>query len=560
VKPLDPRLLRRAAPARRYLAMVVVSGCLTAGLVVAQATVLAYVIVRAGRGVTSLRDPLVVLLAVVVGRGLLSYGGEVSALRAAAAVRSSLRRDLATKVVALGPTWTAGERSGSIATLMTKGLDALDGYFARYLPQLVLATLVPLVVLVRVAGSDLISAVIIGATIPLIPIFMILVGLHTKARTDRQWSQLSRLGGHFLDVVEGLPTLKVFGRAKAQAALVRQVSEDYRRTTMATLRVAFTSALVLELLATLATALVAVEVGLRLLAGDLSYETALLVLLLTPEAYLPLRAVGASFHASADGVAAVAEALGVIETDVQVSSSGTSSCDLRRDVIRLDGVSVHYPDRATDALRVVDLHIAPGEHLALIGQSGAGKSTLLSLLLGFAAPSEGTIRIGTKQLCDVDLDAMRRQVAWVPQAPRVFAGTVADNIRLGDATASDERVVAAAQAAGIAAVVADLPDGYATVLGERGLTLSTGQRQRLALARAFLRDAPVVLLDEPAAHLDAATATEIRAAVARLARGRTLVIVTHDDRWQTLVDRVLLLHDGAVVGDSATRRAVPAVA
>ena len=546
MRPLDPRLLRRAAPARRYLGVVVTAGCLTSGLIVAQATLLAYAIVHAGRGLAALRGPLLVLLAVLVARGLLSYAGEVSALRAAAAVRSSLRRDVATQLVRLGPAWTNGERSGSIATLMTKGFDSIDGYFARYLPQLVLAALVPVVVVARVAGSDLISALTIGATVPLIPLFMILVGMHTKARTDRQWRQLSRLGGHFLDVVEGLPTLKVFGRAKAQVALIRQVSEDYRRTTMATLRVAFMSALVLELLATLATAVVAVEVGLRLLAGDLSYQTALLVLLLTPEAYLPLRAVGASFHASADGVAAVNDALAVLDTEPAVGPAGAEACDLRRDVIGLTGVSVRYPDRASNALDQVDLEIAPGERVAVLGESGAGKSTLLSVLLGFVPITTGTMRVGVRSWADIDIEQLRTQIAWVPQSPYVFGGTVSDNIRLGAPAASDAHVAAAAAAAGFASVVAKLSDGYATVLGDRGMTLSTGQRQRLALARAFLRDAPLVVLDEPAAHLDALTAAEIRAAVARLAAGRTVILVTHDDRWLDLVDRTVVLRAGRV--------------
>ncbi|HTW20490.1 MAG TPA: thiol reductant ABC exporter subunit CydD [Mycobacteriales bacterium] len=559
MKPLDPRLLRRAAPARRYLGVVVASGCLTAGLVVAQATLLAGLIVHADRGVSRLRDELIALLAVLVARGVLAYAGEVGALRAAAAVRSTLRRDLAAKVLALGPAWTGRERSGEVTTLMTKGLDALDGYFARYLPQLVLATFVPAVVLARVAGADFISAVTIGSTIPLIPVFMILVGLHTRARTERQWRSLSRLGGHFLDVVEGLPTLKVFGRAKAQVELIRKVSDSYRRTTMATLRVAFISALVLELLATLATAVVAVEVGLRLLNGDLAYQTALLVLLLTPEAYLPLRAVGASFHASADGVAAVNDALDILEHPSNDLPS-SARCDLRHDSIRLDGVTVRYDDRSDNALDSIRLAVDPGERVALSGPSGAGKSTVLAVLLGFVQPTGGDVSIGSRPYRDLDVERLRAQVAWVPQAPRIFAGTVADNIRLGQPDAEDAAVRAAAAAAGFAEVVAGLPAGYETVLGDRGLTLSTGQRQRLALARAFLRDAPLVLLDEPGAHLDPETATALRAAVERLASGRSLIVVTHDNRWHDLVDRVVILDHGRVAGDYATGARVPAVA
>ncbi len=316
--PVDPRLLRYARAARGYLVVTVALGLAGTALILAQAGLLAHALATAARGEVAgaLAGTLIVLLIVVLLRAAVSYGGEVSALRAAAAVKSQLRGALTARALRLGPGWLGRQRAGEVATLSTRGLDGLDSYFARYLPQLVLGVLVPIAVVARVAAADWISAVVIAVTLPLIPVFAVLVGWHTKARTRRQWRSLAILGGHFLDVVEGLPTLKVFGRARAQEEVIAKVTDDYRKTTMATLRIAFLSALVLELAAAVATALVAVEVGLRLLYGHLGYETALLVLLLTPEAFLPLRAAGAQFHASMEGAAAAGRAFEILDTPV----------------------------------------------------------------------------------------------------------------------------------------------------------------------------------------------------------------------------------------------------
>ncbi len=545
MKPVDPRLLRRASAARRHLAVAVGLGLVTTGLVLAQATLLAHALAGAfaGDGVAALRGTLLALLAVVAGRALTAYAGEVAALRAAVTVKSQLREQLLAHSAALGPAWLSGQRSGEIATLATRGLDALDGWFARYLPQLVLASIVPFAVVARVFLADHTSALVIAVTLPLIPVFMVLVGLHTKTRTEQQWQLLVRLGGHFLDAVEGLPTLKVFRRAKAQAETIRRVTEAHRLATMATLRVAFLSAFVLELLATLSVALVAVEVGLRLLHGGLPYETALLVLLLAPEAYLPLRQVGLHFHASTEGLAAADQALTVLETPLPARRPATATVDLRTQPIRLDGVTLTHPGRAEPALAGVTLTIEPGRRLVVVGDSGAGKSTLLSLLLRFTEPDDGRITVGGADLRDVDLDAWRSQVAWVPQRPHLFAASVADNIRLGSGT-DDAAVRRAAELAGADTFVRALPDGYATVLGEAGRDLSAGQRQRIALARAFLRDAPLLLLDEPTAHLDADSTQAVRDAVERLMAGRTVVLVAHGHGWAGAADGVVRLAHG----------------
>lgn len=533
MKPLDPRLLRYASAARTHLAVTVVLGVALTGLVLAQARLLAHALAGAGLGAAT----LAALLVVIAARALTSYGGEVSALRAAATVKSQLRR----RLVARALHGNAVRSTGEVATLATRGLDALDAYFARYLPQLVLACLIPLAVLAVVCGADPLSALVIALTLPLIPIFMILVGLHTRARTERQWHLLERLGGHFLDVVEGLPTLAIFRRAKAQATVIRDITGAHRRATMSTLRVAFLSALVLELLSTLAVALVAVEVGLRLLAGDMGYETALFVLLLAPEAYLPLRAVGAQFHASMEGVTAAQSVFEVLDAPSPTPAAHDDlslNLDPAGDVFRLDGVTVRHPGSDRPVLDRLTLAVQPGERVVVTGPSGAGKTTLLSVLLRFTEPTAGRT-----SFAGIPAEEWRRRIAWVPQDPHLFDVTIADNIRLG-AAASPEDVRRAARLAGAADFIDELPDGYDTRVGEHGLRFSAGQRQRIALARAFLRDAPLLLLDEPTAHLDAQSARAVRDAVERLMAGRTVVLVTHDRAWTRHADRVVTLDAG----------------
>ncbi len=549
MRPLDPRLVRTVAPVRRHLAVTVLCAVATTGLVLAQAGLLAGTIAGAGSGAgaDAVWAGVAGVAAVAVARALLAHGAEVAALRSAATVQSDLRRRLVRHAAA-----APGADAGEIVTLATRGLDALEDYVARFLPQLVLAVVVPVAVLVVVARADWLSAVVIGTTLPLIPLFMALVGWHTQARTRRQWALLERLGGHFLDVVQGLPTLALFRRSAAVADQVRRVTGEHRDATLRTLRVAFLSAFVLELLATLAVALVAVQVGLRLLYGQLDLATALLVLVLAPEAYLPLREVGARFHASTEGVAAVERVFAVLDRPLP-RTGGTVPAAPRR--LRVEDVTLTYPDRTEPALRHLSLDLAAGRTTLLTGPSGAGKSSLLALLLRFADPTSGRIEVDGTDLADLDAAAWRRLIAWVPQQPHLLDTTVAENIRLGsgwagDGPADDAAVERAARAAGVHDVVARLPEGYATRLGERGLRLSSGERQRLALARAFLRraaGAPVVLLDEPTAHLDAATADDVRAAAARLlgpvdGHGPALgVVVAHDAGWEALADDVVHL-------------------
>ncbi|MFE6814382.1 thiol reductant ABC exporter subunit CydD [Streptomyces sp. NPDC057677] len=540
MKPIDPRLLRYARATRVFLIAVVALGLVGAALVIAQAMLIAEIVVgsfQKGQSVSALTTPLLLLAGIAAARGLVSWLTELAAHRASAAVKSELRGRLLDRAAALGPGWLSGQKAGSLIALATRGVDALDDYFARYLPQLGLAVVVPVAVLARIVTEDWVSAAIIVVTLPLIPVFMILIGWYTQARMDRQWKLLSRLSGHFLDVVAGLPTLKIFGRAKAQAESIRAITSEYRRATMRTLRIAFLSSFALELLATLSVALVAVTIGMRLVHGELDLYTGLVILILAPEAYLPLRQVGAQFHAAAEGLAAAEEIFDVLEEPVRDGAGSEVPESVR---LELEGVTVRHAGRAEPSLDAMSLTVEPGETVALVGPSGAGKSTLLDVVLGFAAPQEGgSVRVGGRPFAALDLEAWRSRIAWVPQRPYLFAGTIAENVRLARPDASDEAVREALRDAGADGFVSGLPQGLDTPLGEDGAGLSAGQRQRLALARGFLADRPVLLLDEPTAALDGETEAGVVDAVRRLAAGRTVLLVAHRPALLAVADRVV---------------------
>ncbi|GAA2064728.1 thiol reductant ABC exporter subunit CydD [Streptomyces albiaxialis] len=544
MKPVDPRLLRYARAVRVFLAAAVALGLAGAVLVIGQAMLIADIVVSAYRDKELEGRALVLLAAVSVARALVSWLTELAANRCGASVKSELRTGLLRHATALGPGYLSAQRTGELTALATRGVDALDDYFARYLPQLGLAAVVPVAVLARIVTEDWVSAAIIVGTLPLIPLFMILIGWATKSKMDRQWRLLARLSGHFLDVVAGLPTLKVFGRAKAQAENIRAITADYRRATLRTLRIAFLSSFALELLATISVALVAVSIGMRLVHGGMDLYTGLLVLILAPEAYLPLRQVGAQYHAAAEGLSAAEEVFAVLETPVP--EAGDRPAPAVRDAeIELDEVVVRHEGRSADSLPRISLVVRPGETVALTGPSGAGKTTLLRVLLGFTRPAEGRIRVGGTPLASLSPASWHEQIAWVPQHPYLFAGTVAENVRLARPDADEEAVRRALRDAALGDVSPSL------ALGEGGAGLSAGQRQRVALARAFLADRPLLLLDEPTAALDGETEGAVLEAVRRLSAGRTVVLVTHRPALLDAADRVVELAPSPGAGAGA---------
>ncbi len=547
---LDARLASRTRAVNRLLAADIAIGVATAALVLGQAALIAHVAARSfeGASLAAVSVPLAVLVAVVLGRAVTAWGFEVVGRRAAGKVLSQLRIDLVEARLRGQPKALDGVHSAEVAATAVDGVDALEATFARYLPQAVLACIVPVVVLAVVAAIDLVAAAVMLVTLPLVPLFMWLIGRYTERRTRERWRALGLLSSHFLDVVRGLPTLRAFNRGRAQADRIEEVGDEYRRATMGTLRVAFLSGAVLELAATLGIALVAVTVGVRLVDGGIGFEPALTILLLAPELYLPLRNLAAQFHASADGRAVAERLLDLVDEPGASTTPGSRRPPSPRDApVVFEDVSFSYPSRSALVLDGVQLELRPGETVALVGASGAGKSTIASLLLRFAEPTRGRVEIGGVDLADCDAAAWRQQIAWVPQHPSLFRGTVADNIRFGDPGASDEDVQTAARLVGAHTFVSALPDGYDTRVGDGGRPVSAGERRRIALARAVLRDAPLVILDEPAADLDPDNAQSLGNAIERLGDGCTILLIAHRPELAERADRVVLLDEGRTV-------------
>jgi ATP-binding cassette subfamily C protein CydCD len=518
---------------------VIAGGAGTSFLVIGQAWLVAGLVVAVAHG-GAVRPWALSVIAVFAVRGLVGVGVDWAASRAAGIVGTDVRRELLTAV--LSPDTALGRSSGvaastgtgETAVLATRGVAAAEPYLTRYLPALVLAGVLPLITVVAIATQDVMSAVIVLATLPLIPVFGALVGLATRDRAEKQWRAMSSLSGHFVDVMRGLPTLVAFRRAKVQTARIREVTERYRQASLATLRVAFASSAVLELVATLSVALVAVTVGVRLAGGGLDLRTALVVLLLAPEAYWPLRRVGAEFHAAAEGVATF-ERVDELLCGADAATDGTSDGP---DDLVVDDLTVTYAGRTTPALDHVSLVVPRSGITAVTGPSGCGKSTLLSVLAGLRAPDSGRLSVGDRA---VGGEAWRADVALLPQRPLFIAGSIADNVRLGAPDATDTDVWDVLRRVALEERVRQLPGGLATPLGEDGGTLSAGERARLALARIVLSDRPWVLLDEPTAHLDALTEHVVADTLVELARDRAVLVVAHRPALVALADYVVHL-------------------
>jgi thiol reductant ABC exporter CydD subunit len=550
---VDQRLLRASPAARAFTFACVPLGVAMALTIVVQATLLGRIVEEVFLGHSDLAGvalPLALLAVTALARGLFAWAFEAGGHVTASATAGALRRRLVRHALGDRPGDPA-MTSGDVATAAVSGVDALDPYFARYLPQLVLGVVVPIVILVRVATLDVLSAVVMAVTLPLIPIFGMLIGRWTAERARARYAALAGLSSHFLAVVRGLTTLRAFNRGAIQSERLAEIGERYRRETMGTLRIAFLSALVLELAATLGTAIVAVEIGIRLDRGGIALAPALTILVLAPELYAPLRNVAAQFHASADGIAAADHILAPLEAAAAAAPAPRKTIaplDPRDVPVRLERVSFAYPGRDAGVLDDASLVLAPGERVALVGPSGAGKSTIARLLLRFDRPGGGRLLVGGTDLDDVDSDIWRRCIAWVPQRPHLPAATIGDVIRLGAPGADIAEVADAARRAGAEAFIAALPGGYATRVGDAGAGLSAGQIRRIALARALLRDASLLILDEPTTNLDDESAELVAAALERLPRTPTMLLITHDEALaQRVADRVVRIAGGRIL-------------
>lgn len=558
---LDRRILGLARSHRVGLAAGVGFGWLGGVVTVVQAWLLAHIIAEVfigGADRSAVAPTLGWLLAAIALRAVFAWAADASAAASAAGIKHEIRRLVVTRLFARGPVAVGREESGELVTLLTDGVETLDAYVAQYLPQLALAAAVPLTVATVVLTRDLLSGVVLILTGPLIPLFMVLIGRAAAARARRQWLDLARMSAFFLDTIQGLATLKLLGRSRDQIEVLGRMGEAYRSSSMAVLRIAFLSALALELVATLSVAVVAVEIGLRLLGGRLGFETAFFVLLLAPEFYLPMRRLGAAFHAGVAGVSASARLFELLGPE---RDDGPSIADREmpeRTTIGFDGVSFAFPSRngvERPALTDLSLEIPPGETIAVVGPSGAGKSTLASLLLRFIEPDAGRITIGDVDATEIDPRRWRRRVAWVPQHPHLFAGTIETNLRLANEGASADEIAAALECARADDFIAASPEGIATRIGERGARLSGGEVRRIALARAFLADAEILVLDEPAQDLDPRVRAELDDSLSELLEGRTALIIAHRVTTAERADRVVVMDRGRVV-DQGTHGAL----
>lgn len=489
---------------------------------------------------------LIILGGVILCRAIAVWYGDILSHRLADRIQTELRQRLVQHLLALGPVALSRQPTGGLVNLLTEGIENLEAYFARYLPQLLTAALIPLIILGVVLYQDRVAALLLCVTAPLIPLFMILIGKAAERRNKQQWEKLAFLSSHFFDVLQGLTTLKIFGRSKEQIAVIARISGEFRDATLQVLRIAFLSALALELTATISTALVAVTVGLKLLFADIGFTQAFFVLLLAPEYYLPLRSLGTQFHAGMAGVAAAEQIYRVLAIPA-AEAKGREERYLRSDGMQLEFVQVSfsYEKNGEWALQEAGFSIQAGERVALVGESGAGKTTIANLLLRFIRPDSGSIRINGQLLEGINDEDWRSQVAYVPQSPHLFSGTVADNITLGKAY-SLEDIQRAARQAGAHSFIERLPQGYQTLVGEGGRGLSGGERQRLAIARAFLLDAPLILLDEPTASLDAQSESSVSEALENLFAGRTVIIIAHRLSTVLRADRIIVLERGRV--------------
>ena len=552
------RLLTLTRDTRTALTLTILSGLLAGLLTIWQAWLLSRsinAVFLEGKSLAQVTGTLRLMLVAIGLRALLAWLNEISASAVAVKIKTDLRQRLFTHILNLGPAYSRGQRTGELTAAAVEGIEALDAYFSQYLPQLVITALIPFSILMVVFPIDMLSGFIFLLTAPLIPFFMIMIGKGAEIVTKRQYETLRLLSAHFLDSLQGLTTLKLFGQSRAQARTIAQVSDKFRDTTLGVLRITFLSALALELLATLSTAIIAVEIGFRLLYAKMDFQPALFLLILAPEFYMPLRALGARFHAGMSGTTAAKCIYEILDTPIEIRATDSQFLipDSKISNIELSNISFTYPNESAPALDHINIQINAGQHTALVGPSGAGKTTLVNLLLGFIQPASGqTITHYTSGNSNHSLPALA-QIAWVPQKPYLFHDTLAANIRLGKSNATDEQVISAARSAHLYEFIESLPQKYETVIGEGGARLSSGQAQRLALARAFLKDAPILILDEPTSSLDPETESLLEESTHQLMEGRTVLIIAH--RLNTIFqsDRIIVIEAGRVI-ETGTHR------
>ena len=549
---VDKRLIGQLNKHRKQFIFLVGLGVVGGVLVVLQADYIAKIIngvFLEKMNLASTEGWMGSLFMIMVLRSAALWCIEVAAHRLAAAIKMDIRQSLLKCIFNLGPIYASRQETGELVTIFMEGIENLEPYFAKFLPQLFAAVLVPSIILTWVFPLDISTGFILIITAPLIPIFMILIGRMAESLNKKQWETLSRLSAHFLDVLQGLTILKIFGRSIEQIQVITRMSDEFRDTTLSVLKIAFLSALVLELVATISTALVAVTIGLKLLYFKIEFAQAFFILLLAPEFYSPMRQLGTHFHAGMAGVAAAERIFSILSLEKNTKKIRSTKDFPRQSQVDILVENVHYAydGGQRPALRGISLEIKSGQQMALVGASGSGKSTLASLLLEFITPDQGQIYINGVCLSEINQADWLAHVAFVPQAPHLFYRSIADNIRLGCEEASLDEVIEAARQASAHEFIMALPQGYDTLVGEGGHGLSGGQGKRLAIARAFLQDAPFLLLDEATAGLDPHNEAIIDEALGRLKVGRTVLIIAHRLSTVYRADSIVVFHHGQVV-------------
>ncbi len=485
-----------------------------------------------------------------IGRFLFQIISKNLASEFSSNIKKTIREKLIEKILKLGPINLGKEKSGEILNTIITGVDKLDAYFSQYLIQIIFAAFIPMIILIIIIPLDFLTALIFFITAPLIPFFMYLIGSMSEKLNQKQWKTLSKMSAHFLEVLQGLLTLKIFNRSKEQIKIIDQIGDSFRKTSFNVLRIAFLSALTLELFSTISIAIVAVAIGLRLMNGNFEFQSALFILILAPEFYMPLRLLGARYHAGQEGLEASKRIHEILSKNIIENKSNgkmMSSIDIKSNSIQFENVFFKYNSDDAFELRNLNFEIVAGEKTALIGPSGSGKSSIINLLLRFIDSQNGKIKIGDNDIRSFDLKDWRNQISWISQNPYLFHGSIEENIKLGRPNASLDEISEAAQKANLIDFINSLPQKFLTNIGERGLRLSGGEAQRIAIARAFLKNSPIIILDEPTSNLDPEIESLILNAINELTQNMTTIVIAH--RLNTILnsDKIILITDGRIL-------------
>ncbi len=546
---IDKRLLRLTIPVKQNLILTVIFGLLVAMAVIGEAYLISEVINNIflqGSSLLLVQNIIFLIIGFSLLKFIFTWAEQSFANKVATYVKNKIRKDISDYIFKLGPNYTKSERTGDIANTLINGVEKLDAYFSQFLPQLFLSALVPIFILFFVFPIDLLSGVVFLLTAPLIPLFMIFIGSVAEKLNKKQWKSLSLMSAYFLDVIQGLTTIKLFGRTDHVLNKVGIISELFRKSTMKVLRIAFLSALVLEMFSTISIAIIAVEIGLRLMNGHLEFQPALFILILAPEFYNPIRQLGTKYHAGMEGIAAAHSIYKILETPIPYPETNKSLIDFNFNKITFQNVHFSYEDNQ-EALSGISFSIKPKTITALVGESGSGKTTTINLLLKFLEPTQGNIFFDDIKLNEINRDDWLKHIGWISQNPYLFHASIKENILIAKEDATNDELLTALKLAKLDKLIDNLPNGPDTIVGERGTRLSGGEAQRVALARAFLKDAPILILDEPTANLDPTTESEMIESINKLTKNRTVVMIAHRLNTIKKADNILVFSKGKII-------------